>query len=41
MSEYGIAWVGVTLNKFNADLSVWSAFSLPAMPIWLGIQQKT
>jgi len=28
------------LSTFSADLMVWSAFLLPVMPIWLGIQQK-
>jgi len=25
------------LGKFNADLAAWSAFSLPAIPMWLGM----
>jgi len=28
------------LSKFSANLAVWSAFSLPMMPIYLGIQQS-
>jgi len=26
------------LGKFNADFAAWSAFSLPVIPMWLGIQ---
>jgi len=29
------------LGKLNADFAAWSAFSLPVIPMWLGIQQKT
>jgi len=29
------------LGKFNADFTAWSAFSLPVIPMWLGIQQNT
>jgi len=25
------------LRKFNADFAAWSAFSLPVIPMWLGI----
>jgi len=29
------------LCTFNVDLAVLSAFSLPVMPMWLGIQQRS